>query len=79
MTCRFFQPMIMCTSAVMKTVPLESEFSGNLVEVCPTGVFTDKTLKEHYTRKWDLNFRTFGLSPLQPGVQHFNRRTLRIT
>ncbi len=33
---------------------LESEFSGNLVEICPTGVFTDKTLKEHYTRKWDL-------------------------
>ncbi|SEK84737.1 NADH-quinone oxidoreductase subunit NuoG [Nitrosovibrio tenuis] len=33
---------------------LESEFSGNLVEVCPTGVFTDKTLKRHYTRKWDL-------------------------
>jgi NADH-quinone oxidoreductase subunit G len=22
--------------------------------VCPTGVFTDKTLKQHYTRKWDL-------------------------
>ncbi len=33
---------------------LESEFSGNLVEVCPTGVFTDRTLKPHYTRKWDL-------------------------
>jgi NADH-quinone oxidoreductase subunit G len=33
---------------------LASEFSGNLVEVCPTGVFTDKTLKGHYTRKWDL-------------------------
>jgi NADH-quinone oxidoreductase subunit G len=33
---------------------LQSEFSGNLVEVCPTGVFTDKTLKQHYTRKWDL-------------------------
>ena len=33
---------------------LESEFSGNLAEVCPTGVFTDKTLKSHYTRKWDL-------------------------
>jgi NADH-quinone oxidoreductase subunit G len=33
---------------------LENEFSGNLVEVCPTGVFTDKTLKDHYTRKWDL-------------------------
>jgi NADH-quinone oxidoreductase subunit G len=34
--------------------PLENEFSGNLAEVCPTGVFTDKTLKVHYTRKWDL-------------------------
>ncbi len=33
---------------------LESEFSGNLVEVCPTGVFTDKSLQRHYTRKWDL-------------------------
>ncbi|MEO8858585.1 MAG: NADH-quinone oxidoreductase subunit NuoG [Burkholderiaceae bacterium] len=33
---------------------LQSEFSGNLVEVCPTGVFTDKSLKKHYTRKWDL-------------------------
>ncbi|MGA8598305.1 MAG: NADH-quinone oxidoreductase subunit NuoG [Bryobacteraceae bacterium] len=33
---------------------LENEFSGNLVEVCPTGVFTDATLKKHYTRKWDL-------------------------
>ncbi|MBI5249186.1 MAG: NADH-quinone oxidoreductase subunit NuoG [Desulfomonile tiedjei] len=37
-----------------KDGPLENEFSGNLVEVCPTGVFTDKTLKKHYTRKWDL-------------------------
>ncbi len=34
---------------------LLNEFSGNLVEVCPTGVFTDKTLKEHYVRKWDLS------------------------
>ncbi len=33
---------------------LEDEFSGNLVEVCPTGVFTDKTLMKHFTRKWDL-------------------------
>jgi NADH-quinone oxidoreductase subunit G len=33
---------------------LENPFSGNLVEICPTGVFTDKTLKKHYTRKWDL-------------------------
>src|SRR5664280_167946 len=34
---------------------LENAFSGNLVEVCPTGVFTDKTLKKHFTRKWDLS------------------------
>ncbi len=33
---------------------LESEFSGNLIEICPTGVFTDKSLKPHDTRKWDL-------------------------
>ncbi len=33
---------------------LESEFSGNLVEICPTGVFTDKTLGERYSRKWDM-------------------------
>lgn len=33
---------------------LENEFSGNLVEVCPTGVFTDQTFFHHYTRKWDL-------------------------
>jgi NADH-quinone oxidoreductase subunit G len=33
---------------------LENEFAGNLVEVCPTGVFTDATLKRHYSRKWDL-------------------------
>ena len=33
---------------------LESEFSGNLVEVCPTGVFTDKPFSKSYSRKWDL-------------------------
>ncbi len=32
---------------------LESPFSGNLIDICPTGVFTDKTLKDHYVRKWD--------------------------
>lgn len=34
---------------------LENEFSGNLVEVCPTGVFTDASQKKHYTRRWDLS------------------------
>ncbi|WP_169828856.1 NADH-quinone oxidoreductase subunit NuoG [Marinobacterium jannaschii] len=33
---------------------LESPFAGNLVEVCPTGVFTDKPHGESYSRKWDL-------------------------
>ncbi len=33
---------------------LENEFAGNLVEVCPTGVFTDKPFSGTYTRKWDL-------------------------
>lgn len=33
---------------------LENEFSGNLAEVCPTGVFDDKTLSRVYNRKWDL-------------------------
>jgi NADH-quinone oxidoreductase subunit G len=32
----------------------ESEFSGNLAEVCPTGVFTDKVFSKQYSRKWDL-------------------------
>jgi len=35
---------------------LESEFSGNLSEICPTGVFTDKTHSERYNRKWDMQF-----------------------
>lgn len=34
--------------------PLESPFAGNLVEVCPTGVFTDKVFRRHYSRVWDL-------------------------
>jgi NADH-quinone oxidoreductase subunit G len=35
---------------------LQNYFSGNLTEVCPTGVFTDKTHSEHYARKWDMQF-----------------------
>jgi NADH-quinone oxidoreductase subunit G len=37
-----------------KDGPLENEFSGNLIEICPTGVFDDKPFSRHYTRKWDL-------------------------
>ena len=41
---------------------LESPFAGNLTEVCPTGVFTDQSHSDHYTRKWDLQFA--------PGICH---------
>lgn len=33
--------------------PLESPFSGNLVDVCPTGVYTDKPAR-FMARRWDL-------------------------
>ncbi|MFW7270087.1 NADH-quinone oxidoreductase subunit NuoG [Gluconacetobacter sp. Hr-1-5] len=33
---------------------LENAFSGNLVEICPTGVFTDKPFSTIYSRKWDM-------------------------
>ena len=33
---------------------LESPFAGNLVEVCPTGVFTDKPFASRFRRKWDM-------------------------
>ena len=34
--------------------PLESPFAGNLVEICPTGVFTDRVYRRSYSRVWDL-------------------------
>ena len=33
---------------------LKSEFSGNLAEVCPTGVFVDKPFSAVFRRKWDM-------------------------
>ncbi|QJC32615.1 NADH-quinone oxidoreductase subunit NuoG [Enterobacteriaceae endosymbiont of Donacia dentata] len=35
---------------------LENPFSGNLIEICPTGVFTDKAYTNNFTRKWDLQY-----------------------
>jgi NADH-quinone oxidoreductase subunit G len=49
---------------------LESEFSGNLTEVCPTGVFTDKTHSERYNRKWDMQFAP-SICQLLGRLQHF--------
>lgn len=34
--------------------PLENPFAGNLVEICPTGVFTDAIFRQHFARVWDL-------------------------
>ncbi len=34
---------------------LENEFSGNLAEICPTGVFDDKPFSREFARKWDLS------------------------
>lgn len=36
---------------------LQSEFSGNLIDVCPTGVFTNKVFRDVYARPWDLQTR----------------------
>ncbi|MCF6180399.1 MAG: 2Fe-2S iron-sulfur cluster-binding protein, partial [Geopsychrobacter sp.] len=33
--------------------PLESDFTGNIIDVCPTGVLTDKTFR-FKSRPWDL-------------------------
>ncbi len=56
---------------------LESEFSGNLTEVCPTGVFTDKTHSERYNRKWDMQFAPSICHWLLQRLQHQPRRALR--
>lgn len=33
----------------------DSPFSGNLISVCPTGVFTDKVYRRKYSRSWMLD------------------------
>ncbi|XRX43222.1 MAG: NADH-quinone oxidoreductase subunit NuoG [Buchnera aphidicola (Tetraneura sorini)] len=40
----------------LKNGVLKNEHSGNLIEICPTGVFTDKTSSENYSRKWDMQY-----------------------
>ena len=55
---------------------LESEFSGNLVEVCPTGVFTDKTLKRT-TRANGTCRRRPPCACIAGWLQHDIRRALR--
>lgn len=40
----------------IKDGSLENEHSGNLIEICPTGVFTDKVHSKIYNRKWDMQY-----------------------
>ena len=63
-------PTTTSASAATKMAMLENEFSGNLVEICPTGVFTDKTLKRHYARKWDLPIAPSVCVHCALGLQH---------
>ena len=62
---------------------LESEFSGNLVEVCPTGVFTDKTLMAPLHAQMGSADRAVGLRPLRlgcntiPGERYGELRRIR--
>ncbi len=56
---------------------LENPFAGNLVEVCPTGVFTDKPASKSYTRKWDLQSAPSICPGCARRLQYVPGRTLR--
>ena len=63
--------------------PLESPFSGNLVELCPTGVFTDKLFR-YKSRVWDLEVApsvcphcSVGCNVL-PGARHRELQRVRV-
>jgi NADH-quinone oxidoreductase subunit G len=63
--------------------PLESPFSGNLVELCPTGVFTDKLFR-YKSRVWDLEI-TPSVCPhcpvgcnVLPGARHRALQRVRV-
>jgi NADH-quinone oxidoreductase subunit G len=63
--------------------PLESPFSGNLVEMCPTGVFTDKLFR-FKSRVWDLEIApsvcphcSVGCNVL-PGARHGELQRVRV-
>jgi NADH-quinone oxidoreductase subunit G len=63
--------------------PLESPFSGNLVELCPTGVFTDKLFR-YRSRVWDLEI-AHSVCPhcsvgcnVHPGSRHRELQRVRV-
>ncbi len=64
--------------------PLESPFSGNLVELCPTGVFTDKLFR-YRSRVWDLEI-SHSICPhcsvgcnVRPGARHRELQRVRVS
>jgi NADH-quinone oxidoreductase subunit G len=61
--------------------PLESPFSGNLVDICPTGVFTDKTARFR-ARYWDYEYAPSICQHCSVGCntapQAFHREVLKI-
>lgn len=60
---------------------LESPFSGNLVDICPTGVFTDKTGR-YRARYWDYEFAPSICQHCSVGCntspQNFQRELIKI-
>ena len=56
---------------------LESEFSGNLAEVCPTGVFDDKPFAKVLRPQMGSAWHAVGLRALRARLQHNAQRTLR--
>ena len=60
---------------------LESPFSGNLVDICPTGVFTDKTGR-YRARYWDYEFAPSVCQHCSVGCntspQNFQRELIKI-
>ena len=61
--------------------PLESPFSGNLVDICPTGVFTDKTGRFR-ARYWDYEFSPSICQHCSVGCntspQNFHRELIKV-
>ena len=52
-TSSLWAPTTRCTLGVTGTASPRVS-SAETIEVCPTGVFTDKTFRRHFTRKWNL-------------------------
>ena len=54
---------------------LESPFSGNLADICPTGVYTDKPSR-YFGRRWDFQRSPAAVHPLLARLQLGDQRAL---